>query len=395
MVYFDRQQKVIELSKAEELSGKLQLNEVDDKLMHSVIEGDQEKIDEGKIVESALDMGISSFTPDLMFEQLVSNYKLAEQIYGESLLREIFGEDPDYIEKNIRIPEFQRLMKGNLGKNLKKMIDDKIIDRKFNITEKGIELASLIMYTEELDNIVPKGILGERIHKRHSHYGSAEDIKSYKKGDRYKDLAIRKSIKSAIRRGHPSIIPEDLRTFERQSKGQVYIIYALDASGSMKGKKIGSCKKAGIALAYKAISNKDKVGLIVFGDEIKSFVEPTQDFSRLLKEIVKVKASKKTDIVKTIRKAIEMFPSTTATKHLILLSDALPTAGEEPEEETFEAASIARGVGVTISIVGINLDKKGEKMAKRIAEVGNGRLYVIKNLDEIDRLVLEDYHAVY
>ena len=33
----------------------------------------------------------------------------------------------------------------------------------------------------------------------------------------------------------------------------------------MKGPKIGACKRAGIALAYKAIEEKDKVGLIVFG----------------------------------------------------------------------------------------------------------------------------------
>ncbi|HLC98944.1 MAG TPA: VWA domain-containing protein [Candidatus Nanoarchaeia archaeon] len=370
------------------------MQHIEDKLMHSVLEADKETIDKGKLVESALDMGINSFTPDLMFEQLVSNYKLAEQIYGQSIIRELLGEEPDYIEKNIQIPEFQKLLKNRLKTRLKELSDDGIVDRKFNITEKGIELASLVMYTEELDNIIPKGFAGERMHKRQSHYGSKEDIKEYRKGNRYKDIAVKRSIKTAIRRGHTELVPEDLRVFERQSKGQVNIIYALDASGSMKGKKIGSCKKAGIALAYKAVSNKDKVGLIVFGEEIKAQVEPTNDFTKLLKEIVKITASKKTDIVGTIKKAIEMFPSDNSTKHLILLSDAMPTAGKDPEKETIEAAGVAANADITISIIGINLNNKGEELAKKIVEIGRGRLYSIRNLDEVDKIVLEDYHAV-
>lgn len=399
MVYFDtgtkaedRKTKIAELSKAEELTGKLKPS--DEKLMRSVLESDKQTIDKGKLIESALDRGINAFTPDLMFEQLVSDYKLAEQIYGERILRQLFGYEADYIERNLKIPEFKRLLRQKLEENLKRLSDERIIDNKFSITEKGIELASLVMYTEELDNIIPKGSFGERVHKKASHYGSKEDVKSFRKGDRYKDISIRKTVKTAVRRGHGNIDADDLKVFERQSKGQCYIIYAIDASGSMKGDKIGSCKKAGIALAYKAISNKDKVGLIVFGDEIKSFVEPTLDFAKLLKEIVKIRASRKTDLVKMIRKSIELFPNVEATKHLILLSDALPTAGAKPEEETLEAVSLARSNKITVSVIGINLDEKGEALAKKMAEIGLGRLYKIRDLKEIDKVVLEDYGAV-
>ncbi|MBD3313721.1 VWA domain-containing protein [Candidatus Woesearchaeota archaeon] len=388
------QQNYSQLEEAEEASGKLKMQNIDDKMMRSVLESDKDTIDKGKLVESAFDMGINSFSPDLMFEQVVNNFKLAEQIYGESILRELFGEEPDYIEKNVRIPEFQRQLKNSLKKNLKELSDDGIIDRKFNITEKGIELASLVMYTEELDNIIPKGFAGQRMHKKQSHYGGKEDVKDFRRGDRYKDIALRKSIKTAIRRGHKDIHDKDLKTFERQSRGQVNIIYALDSSGSMKGRKIGSCKKAGIALAYKAVSNKDKVGLIVFGEDIKSQVEPTMDFTRLLKEIVRIKASKKTDLVKTIERAVEIFPDNDATKHLILLTDAMPTAGEMPEKETLEAAGIAANADITISLVGINLNKKGEELARKIIEIGKGRLYSIKNLENMDKLVLEDYYSV-
>ena len=68
----------------------------------------------------------------------------------------------------------------------------------------------------------------------------------------------------------------------------------------MKGDKISLSKKAGIALAYKAINEKDKVGLITFGTDIKDKVNPTNDFMEILRKITAVRASMETNIKETI-----------------------------------------------------------------------------------------------
>jgi len=99
----------------------------------------------------------------------------------------------------------------------------------------------------------------------------------------------------------------------------------------MKGRKIEVAKKAGIALAFRAIENKDKVGLVVFGEEVKESVYPCGDFHRILDEITKVRPGKETDMVSVIKKSIEMFSRINATKHLILLTDALQTIGSKDE----------------------------------------------------------------
>ena len=386
--------KLKEFSQAEELSGKLAFQQLEDKLMHSVLENDKKVIDTGKLISDVINQGMSSFTPDLMFEQLVKNYTLAKQIYGESIIRLVSGYEPDYVKKNIGIPEFQRELKEKIQERIKELKDEGFVEKDNSLSEKGIELASLVLYFEELDKIVPKGIVGEKISKKSFIYGEKENSRLYKKGDRYRDIALKKSVKLALRRGHTAFDGKDLQVFEKQSKGQTYIIYGLDASGSMKGKKIEACKKAGIALAYKAINEKDKVGLIVFGSEIKEVVEPTSDFTRLLKEITRIKASKETDIAATIRKAIEIFPSENITKHLILITDAFPTKGDEPEKLTLEEVSMARSSGITISLIGINLDEKGRKFAEKIIQIGEGRLYVARNLENVDEIVLEDYYSL-
>lgn len=394
MIYFDAEQQIHEKEEIEELTGKLSTQEVENKLMHSVLENDKETIEKGKLISDSINQGLSSFTPDLIYQQLVKNYSMAEHIFGPSLLKLATGYNPDYIKKNINIPEFQKELRFRIQENIERLKEDGLLGKNNEITDKGIELASLVMYFEELDKLVPKGILGEKTHKKASIYGAKEDVRTYKKSDRYKDIAIKKSVNLAIRRGHKKLEEKDLKVYERQSRGQSYIIYALDASGSMKGAKIDACKRAGIALAYKAIDEKDKVGLIVFGSEIKTIVEPTQDFSYLLKSIAAAMASRETDIVATLRKAIELFPNDNITKHLILITDALPTVGEEPEKDTLKEVSIARNKGITISLIGINLNEKGKKLAEKIVELGNGKLYVVKDVENVDSIVLEDYYGV-
>jgi len=393
VIYFDSQQEIKEKDEIEELSGKLSFQKEENKLMHSVLENDKDTIDKGKLIRDSINQGFDSFTPDLMYQQLVKNYSLAKHIYGPSLLKLATGYDPDYIKKNINIPEFQKELRFRIEKNIEKLKEEGLLNKDDSINDKGIELASLVTYFEELDKLIPTGILGQKIHKKVFAYGSKEDVRDYKKSDRYRDIAIKKSAKLAIRRGHKNLHKKDLRVYERQSKGQSYIVYALDASGSMKGAKIDACKRAGIALAYKAIDEKDKVGLIVFGSEIKTVIPPTWDFFFLIKSITAAKASKETDLVATLKKAIELFPNENITKHLILITDALPTTGKNPEKETLQEVSIARNNGITISLIGINLNEKGEKLAEKIIELGEGRLYSIKNLENIDKVVLEDYYA--
>lgn len=390
--YKQGKEKVSKLEKAEELTGKLAKQKEENKLMHSVLENDKETIENGKLLGESINQNLSSFVPDLIFRNLVNDYKLAKKLYGDFIIRKLTGYDPSFVEKNLKIPEFQEEVRENIEENIKKLKNEDLVNKDGEITDHGIRLSSLVLYTEELDKLRIKG-LGEKKEKKKDIYGDKKDYVNYKK-TRYRDIAVRQSVKTAIRRQHTNILKEDLRIFEREKKGGISIIYALDASGSMKGEKISMGKRAGVALAYKAINEKNKVGLIVFGEEVKKIVPPTLDFNDILQNIITIKAKAETDISATIQKAVELFGNSKETKHLVLLTDVLPTKGKKPEEETLRAVSIARDQGITISVIGINLDKDGEKLAKRIIEVGQGRLYKVKNVEILDTVILEDYYCV-
>jgi Mg-chelatase subunit ChlD len=388
--YKQTKEKVSKMEKAEELQGQLSKQQEENKLMSSVMENDKDAVDDGKLLSEGINQNLSSFVPDMMFKNMVKDFKLTRNLYGDFIIRKLTGYDPGFIEKNIKIPEFKEELAKKIEENVKKLKEKDLVNKEGEITNKGVTLSALTMLTEELDRLKLKG-LGERKDKKKDIYGEKEDYTAFRK-TRYRDIAVKQSVKTALRRGHTEMMKEDLRIYERKKKGGISIIYALDTSGSMKGEKIRMGKQAGIALAYRAISEKNKVGLIVFNEEVKGYVEPTLDFQQILMSLVNLKTKAETDFAQAIDKAIQMFGNTHETKHLILLTDALPTKGENPEKETIKAVSMARDLGITISLIGINLDADGLKLSKKIIEISEGRLYRVKNVDTIDQVILDEYY---
>ncbi len=372
------------------LESQTAAGDFDSGLAHSLVSADEDKIEQGQLLEEASNQGLSAFHPDVMFEQMVSNYEHAEQVYGEKLLCLLSGEDPHALKKNLRFPEFRRVLQARMQQKFDSLKKDGLVTKDLTFTQKGYDLAALSMYIDELHVLEAKG-LGERVHKKRSHYGEKIDVRAYHKGDRYANLALRKSVHLALRRGHSTLAFEDLQVFEREDRGQVCVLLALDASGSMKGKKISACKKAGIALAYKAIDARDRVGLLVFGKEVSVALEPSTDFALFLRSIVSVKARQQTDFVSTISRALELFPSTPMTKHLILITDAVPTVGADPQQETLRLVAEAVHCGVTVSVLALGLEEEHEAFARQIVELGGGRLGIVTDLERLDSLVLEEY----
>ncbi len=362
--------------------------------MRSVLQNNKDRIEDGKLINEAINQGLMSFNPDMMFSQMVKNYQIAEQIYGERLLQLLSGYNASYLKKNIKIPEFQRELASRLKERKDSLDNEGLVGPDGTISSLGQELASIVLYLEELDHLRPKGMMGVEIHKKKAHYGDAEGVRAFRTTDRFKDIALRDSVKLAVRRGHTKLVRDDLKTIERKAKGSICVIYGLDASGSMKGAKLHTAKKAGVALSHQAISQRDKVGLIVFKNDAQDCVEPTLDMKRLLHHLTMVTASRETNFKAMIHKSIEMFPRGNVTKHLVILTDALPTVGPDPEGDTMKVVSEARAAGITLSMVGIKLDKKGEDFAKKLVELGQGRLYNVSTLGEVDQLILHDYYTV-
>lgn len=358
--------------------------------MHTILNVDQKNIDNAKVLADAINNNVTSFTPDFSFEQLVKDYKTAKNIYGETMIRELTGYDSSFVGKNMNIPEFRREIKKNIQHNIDKLKKDGLLDAEGNITDEGFEFSALSLIDTDLDKFEGEGIQGNVISKKKSTFGERSDFRSYNRSDRYRDISFRKTLRKAIRRSKSSISEDDFVTDLRNDKGKLNVVYCIDSSGSMKGSKIRAAKKAGITLAFKAIKNKDKAGLVVFNSKIESLIPLTDDFYTLLQSISKIKTTGETDISICIEEALKLFDSK-KNNHLILITDGVQTHGKE--DEVLKQVGIAANMNVSLTLIGINIDKNGEKLAREIVNITDGRFYMAQSLDDVDEIVLEDYYS--
>ncbi len=351
---------------------------------------DVEASSDGELLQEATNRGLQSFIPSAMFNNVISNFSIARQLYGDRMLRLLTGFSAGSLQRNLRIPEFKKELKRIMEERIQNLQDEGKLSSDGRITDEGKKLASVVLFMQELD-LRGEGLRGERDAMQKGHYGDPAEVRKFLHGDRYRNIDVRNSVRCAARRLHKKIGLDDLRTRERKRKGSLAIIYGIDASASMKGDKLGMAKRAGVALAYKAISEHDKVGLVVFGSDVKDKIPPTSDFSFMLEQISKVTASQQTDFVAMIDESVRLFPGDAETKLLLCITDALPTTGVAPVDQTLVAVAKAAEAGITVSLVGIKLDEDGTRLARRIAEIGNGRLYLASSPEGVDALVLAEY----
>ena len=363
-----------------------------------------DKFEKGKFVNEAMSNNVSNFIPDILAKNITKNYKNANKIYGDKLLRYITGYSSEYLERNIKIPEFQKEIAKKINDKVDELKKEKILDKEFKITRYGKELSvatNLFLQLKRIDEFLRFDINGkyEHLYKTDLHGGEKEDIRNYKKGDSYKDIALKSCVKNAIRRNHKSLEVIDLKTFDKKTKANATMILAIDSSSSMKGNKLDAARKAGISLAYKTIMDNNKLGLIDFSDKVNNFIITT-NFEESANFIYGINANAQTDLSSTIIHSINMFPHDSDIKHLIILNDiqATKTGLDEttPEDAALNATAIAKANNISISLIIIQQDHNEEimKFASKIIEISEGKIYKIQNLENLDSLIIQDYEEL-
>ena len=374
------------------MDGSLDSQPDKERLAHTVLDVDTDSIEEGMLVQEAFNRSLSTFLPDMMFKELVTNYKNAKKLYGQTIIRELTGYDSRYVDKNIKIPEFQRELQKRLKDKADELHEEGILTKGGQFTKDSLIAAALFMIDEEFKQ-APLGYssYGEPSPKAANNQGERSDVRKYKKGDPYKDLAVRQSISRALKRGRTELSSNDLHSYDRESRQKINIIYALDTSGSMKGDKIRLAKKAGVSLAHRAIHDHNEVGLILFGHKIQTKVELTKDFFTFVQPLATCIPSNETDLGLAIETGIELLQGVTGIKHIVLLTDGLHTTSKDPRKAVMEQVGLAQHQDISISVVGINLDTLGLEMAEDIVDMSQGNLYAVQDLKDVGGIIIADY----
>ncbi len=375
----------------EELDGKLSSDPSQQKLPRTILEVNEALIEEGTLVEAACNQQLFSFVPDMIFQELVKEYKHAEKLYGQTIIRQLTGYDPRYVEKNIRVPEFQRELEQGLHERIEGLKDKGVLRGDGSLQKDAIDAAALLMIAEEFDAVDRSfSSYGQTVRLESDKEGEPTSIRPFKH-DRYKDIALKQSITKAIKRNHSKLRMDDVVAVDRESRQKINVVYALDVSGSMKGDKLTIAKKAGVSLAHRAIRDRNNVGLVLFGSQIEKVVPLTKDFFSFVRPMIAALPGNETDIALAISSSTKLLFGSKGIRHVVIITDGLQTTSKTPEGEVFKQVMIAKEEGLSISVVGIDLDDIGLEFARRLVDLSKGRLYAVQNTDDIGGIVITDY----
>jgi Mg-chelatase subunit ChlD len=166
-------------------------------------------------------------------------------------------------------------------------------------------------------------------------------------------------------------------------RGSIAIV--LDASGSMASPAMGAFahKQAmaneAAAAGVRSLGHLDEVCVIAFSGS-PDIVVPRRPIGRdtsVERQIRAITSGGGTNLHWAMKVALdELAQSTAGTKHMIVLTDGM-TAGSP--EDGYALAERARGLGVTVSTIGIE-EGAGDPHLKRIAEIADGRFHPVTDL---------------
>ncbi|HLG32120.1 MAG TPA: DUF58 domain-containing protein, partial [Ignavibacteriaceae bacterium] len=171
------------------------------------------------------------------------------------------------------------------------------------------------------------------------------EVREYQFGDDIRNI----DWNVTARFGHPYI-----KIFEEER--ELTVLLMVDMSGSLIFGSLSKTKQQVAAeltaiLAFSALKNNDKVGLILFTDKIEKFVPPRKGNKHVLRIIREVLSFKPEGNTTNIRSALEFMNGAIKKRSIVfLLSDFM--------DEGYE--KILRVVGKKHDLIGIVLDDRRE-----------------------------------
>ena len=275
-------------------------------------------------------------------------------------------------------------------------------DNGFLMGQKGITCLLEMLFPNVVGELRFAGY-GKHSFGKKSTQGEGKIIgtRKYQLGDSYKSVSYKDTLREAIRNRREEIQREDIMVNRKDIRSKLYIVLALDLSGTMSElDKLWYAKETAGAVALSSLGYKDKVGVVSFSNLADDVVEITDKPYEIMSKVLDLDLHENafTNIGYGIRKSKEMllkYKKSTAARHIILISDGDATA-PDPSPDNFairEAQKTARK-GITISTVCINQISANPELMKRLAKIGRGKMYTIEKTEELTSTVLGDINKV-
>jgi len=163
------------------------------------------------------------------------------------------------------------------------------------------------------------------------------------------------------------------------------VIFVLDKSGSMMGKKIEQARNS-LRFVLKNLNPGDTFNIVTYDSAVSSFAPELQRvdsevIEKALGYVSQISAGGSTNIDGALRTAMGMLKAPEAPSYIIFLTDGLPTAGEQKETAIVNNCTRANSVRARLMAFGVGDDVNARLLDKLTAGNFGDSNYVRPNQD--------------
>ncbi len=172
------------------------------------------------------------------------------------------------------------------------------------------------------------------------------------------------------------------------------LIFVIDVSGSMDQENRLGLVKESLQLLLDNLRPTDRVGLVVYGSQARTILEPTSVDSRrtIMRAIDQLRPEGSTNAAEGIMFAYNLaaeYARPGEITRLILCSDGVANVGQTAAEAILQYAE----EGISLSTFGFGMGNYNDVLMEQLADQGDGNYAYIDTLDEAERVFADKLTA--
>jgi Ca-activated chloride channel family protein len=186
----------------------------------------------------------------------------------------------------------------------------------------------------------------------------------------------------------PEVKPADARPLPKT------VIFVIDRSGSMAGKKIEQARKA-LKSVLNNLRDEDLFNIVAYDDRVESFKPELQRYSPKLRDqaeqfVDNIREGGSTNISAALKDSLAMIQDGARPSYVLFLTDGLPTAGETRELTIAESCRSANSRRSRIFCFGVGYDVNA-RLLDRLSGGNSGTSEYVKPDEDIESHVAAFY----
>jgi Ca-activated chloride channel family protein len=172
------------------------------------------------------------------------------------------------------------------------------------------------------------------------------------------------------------------------------VVFVLDRSGSMSGKKIEQAKKS-LQFVLDNLRDGDLFNIVVYDDRVESFKPELQRYTKELRAeasryVENIQAGGSTNIDAALKTAMGMLRDESRPNYVLFLTDGLPTAGEQRETAIAENCKTSNKVRARLFAFGVGFDVNA-RLLDRLSGGNAGTSEYVRPDEDIEAVVARFY----